>query len=75
MSDFEELMTYLTAPINPDPDSDGIGDRDDLDAGTDPKDPGSRLEITSAAPGAVSISIQRQVSTGKTYRVIRSSEM
>ncbi|MDF7822725.1 PA14 domain-containing protein [Pontiellaceae bacterium B12227] len=51
LSDVEELLTYGTHPDLVDTDYDGITDYWEIQAGTDPADPESRLEIDSDGDG------------------------
>jgi pimeloyl-ACP methyl ester carboxylesterase len=75
LSDPDELNTYLTNPTNPDSDGDGIGDKDEVDSGTNPNNPESLLEITATGQTNGPVNLQWQAATGKTYRVMRSSDI
>lgn len=51
LNDFEELNQYETSPYLPDSDSDGIGDKVEIDKGTDPLCPTDKVCTTAADSG------------------------
>jgi hypothetical protein len=72
LDDAHELNTSLTDPQRADSDGDGRPDGSELIAGTGPRDPLSRLAITSAAWVPGGFVLGWSAVAGKTYRVVRS---
>jgi len=70
INDFEELQFFGTSPYLPDTDSDGLGDKKEIDAGTDPLCPeGQRCvrsdaQATSTSQGLVPV-LGEQTGIGK----------
>ena len=71
--DDDEVNIYLTNPLLADTDGDSSPDGAELAAGTDPKNPASRLAITSAAFAPTGFTLQWPAQTSRKYRVLRSA--
>lgn len=56
-------------------DNDGVRNRAEFRSGTDPTDPASRLAIVSARPNAGQMDVDWQSVSGKTYRVLTSTNL
>ena len=73
VSDGDEVNIYLTNPLLADTDGDGVPDGAEIAAGTDPRNPASRLAITSATFGPTGFTLQWPALTSRNYRVLRSA--
>ena len=71
--DADEVNIYLTNPLRADTDGDGSPDGAELAAGTDPKNPASRLAVASMAFAPTGFSQQWPAQTSRRYRVLRST--
>jgi hypothetical protein len=72
IDDDYELAVFTnltTVGVGTDFDGDGQSDADEYRAGTDPKDPGSKLEVVTEEPAATAASLTWTTVPGKTYNV------
>ena len=72
VADAAEVNIHLTSPLRADTDGDGQPDGAELAAGTDPKNPLSRLAITAAAFPATGFSLGWSAQPVRNYRLLRS---
>ena len=72
LPDAAEVNIYFTDPLRADTDGDGMSDGAEIAAGTDPKNPLSRLAITATAFAPTGFSLQWSAQPVRNYRVLRS---
>ncbi len=78
VSDYDEVMVYYTSPTNFDTDSDGMGDRAEIMAGTSPTNSSSKLDVQYTGPASWDgngIVVQWPCVAGKEYTLLRSIDL
>ena len=74
LSDADEVNIYHTNPLLADTDGDGIGDAQEVAAGTNPLDPKSGFVVVSTQRTVGGgFTLNWSAKAGKTYRVLRSA--
>ncbi len=76
LSDADEINVYFTHPALADSDGDGLNDADEIAAGSNPNNVHSAFKIVSVSKPAVGVfALSWAGVAGKTYRVLRSSDV